>query len=336
MQRSSLLLLLLMAACLWLTGFVLRDDALRGRDGAKSAMAVLFGDGRRLFANHFLTKADAYFHRGRYPSIFEMAESESRNHLVESLGDELEEPIHVHGTDCDHDVVEESHVHGPDCDHSDDDDLAYESEDQHAEESESEEEHEHDESCAHAELTEGPNDWISRLAARFEPDRHVHLEEGAEKEMLPWVQLAVEMDPHNVDAYTVGGYWLQQMGRVDEAKAFLRDGQRNNPDSFEIYFELGRLTEGEETNPQLAIRLYELSLDRWRKANEGREEPDLLAVGQILGRLGSMKEGEGDLEAALHYYTLLKTVSQSPEGVQRLINSVQEQIAGKQAGSESL
>ena len=31
------------------------------------------GDSRQLFANHFFTKADVYFHSGYYPSVFDQA-----------------------------------------------------------------------------------------------------------------------------------------------------------------------------------------------------------------------------------------------------------------------
>src|SRR5262245_42219609 len=44
----------------------------RSRDG--SVLETLMGDSRRLFANHFLTKADVYLHSGVYPSIFEQAQ----------------------------------------------------------------------------------------------------------------------------------------------------------------------------------------------------------------------------------------------------------------------
>jgi tetratricopeptide (TPR) repeat protein len=297
-------MLLLLAGCLALTGFVLRADALRGRNKAKSALAVLFGDGRRLFANHFLAKADAYFHRGRYPSIFEVAERQGGNHLVESLGEEADGPAHAHTEE------EEGHVHGPECDHATDPDA-----------------HEHDESCPHAAPAAKPGDWIARLAAWFEPDRHVHLEAGAEKEMLPWVKLAVEMDPHNVEAYTVGGYWLRQMDKPKEAEAFLREGQRNNPESSEILFELGRLTEYEHGDLAKAARLYRLSLEKWHQASAGLSEPDTLALAQILGRLGKVQEEQGLLQEALRCYTLLKDVSRSPDGVQRLIDSIQARIA---------
>ena len=31
------------------------------------------GDSQQLFANHFFTKADVYFHSGYYPSVFDQA-----------------------------------------------------------------------------------------------------------------------------------------------------------------------------------------------------------------------------------------------------------------------
>src|SRR5215203_4049419 len=38
------------------------------------ALAKLLGEGRRLFANQFITMADVYLHSGYYPSIFDQRE----------------------------------------------------------------------------------------------------------------------------------------------------------------------------------------------------------------------------------------------------------------------
>ncbi len=40
-------------------------------NASDSALGILMGESGRLFANHFLLKADAYFHSGTYPSIFD-------------------------------------------------------------------------------------------------------------------------------------------------------------------------------------------------------------------------------------------------------------------------
>src|SRR5881394_2322268 len=52
------------------------------RRQAKSVIDMMVGDGKRLFANHFVTKADVYFHNGYYPSLFQQAKADS--HLSEA------------------------------------------------------------------------------------------------------------------------------------------------------------------------------------------------------------------------------------------------------------
>lgn len=42
-------------------------------NGNDSAIKMLMGESGKLFANHFLLKADAYFHSGMYPSVFDIA-----------------------------------------------------------------------------------------------------------------------------------------------------------------------------------------------------------------------------------------------------------------------
>jgi len=307
MPRPLLLLLLFLSLGVTLAGGLLQSGTVERQEQARSALAVLFGDGRRLFANHFLAKADAYFHRGRYPSVFEVAARKRDEGVSQALlpgsapeavlpEKEAEAPGHVHTAECEHDH---------------------------------EDEHHHTEACDHAEPAAGPSDWISRLEHSLKPDQHVHLEAGAEREMLPWVKLAVEMDPHNVEAYAVGGYWLRELGHVDHAEAFLREGQRNNPDSAEIYFELARLYERDRGNLEHARRLYSLALQKWEKANAGVEDPDTLAMGQILGRLGYVCEQLGRLDEALRCYTALKAVSPNPQGVEALIEKLQRKMQAR-------
>lgn len=55
----------------------------RGRD---SLTAVFLGETRKLLANHFFIKADAYFHGGYYPSIFDNQEAYQTAHFVEDAG----------------------------------------------------------------------------------------------------------------------------------------------------------------------------------------------------------------------------------------------------------
>ncbi len=74
MPSPILLLTLLLALVFTLAAYQeprMEKWITRGQD--KSLLAIVMGDGRRMFANHFYTKADVYFHSGFYPSIFEQA-----------------------------------------------------------------------------------------------------------------------------------------------------------------------------------------------------------------------------------------------------------------------
>src|SRR6185436_17114895 len=47
---------------------------------------VFIGEGQKMFAAHFYRKADVYFHRGGYPTIFDNAESYKTSHVAEDAG----------------------------------------------------------------------------------------------------------------------------------------------------------------------------------------------------------------------------------------------------------
>jgi tetratricopeptide (TPR) repeat protein len=54
------------------------------RQHSGSALEMALGDGRRLFANHFVVKADVYFHQGYYPSVFDQAPGRKESHAGET------------------------------------------------------------------------------------------------------------------------------------------------------------------------------------------------------------------------------------------------------------
>ena len=87
--RSALLLLLLLAACFSLaTVLQERASGWSKRGEFDNILNVLFGDGRRLFANHFFVQADISFHGGYYPSIFDQARApKGTTHLTAKEGE---------------------------------------------------------------------------------------------------------------------------------------------------------------------------------------------------------------------------------------------------------
>ena len=49
-----------------------------------NVLEIVLGDGRRLLADLFFVKADAYFHRGYYPSVFDPVQAFETPHVQES------------------------------------------------------------------------------------------------------------------------------------------------------------------------------------------------------------------------------------------------------------
>src|SRR5258708_3903046 len=234
---------------------------------AKSAnvLSVALGDGRKLFASHFFAKADAYFHSGFYPTIFDNREAFQTPHMAEDAGA-------VSG----HNQGDESTFLGK------------------------------------------PRDWIDRFSRQFFPSVHTHLDEGGARghtastgdlgdnsevrEILPWLRLSSELDPNNVQTYTVTAFWLRErMGKVAEAEQFLREGLRANPGSYEILFELGRTFDENHHDPARARNLWELALRNWQRSEGPKEKPDKFSLNQILSHLAFLEESQGNYQQAINY-----------------------------------
>jgi tetratricopeptide (TPR) repeat protein len=82
------LLLLLAAGFSLATVLQERVGGWSNRAESPNLLNVLFGDGRRLFANHFFVQADVAFHSGYYPSIFDQARApKDTAHLTAKEGE---------------------------------------------------------------------------------------------------------------------------------------------------------------------------------------------------------------------------------------------------------
>lgn len=267
--------LLLMAGVALATQLsVWREQSNHDSTRSGSVLEMLMGDSRRLFANHFVTKADVYLHRGVYPSIFDQAQRERESHLAEGLASA-------------HDETEPAPEDGHDDPHADE-----------------------------------PRDWIDAFGRNFYPVQHGHLEgETEQREILPWLRLAAELNPNQPDIYPLAAYWLRQrMGKVKEAEAFLREGWRANPDSYEILFELGRLNEENHQDTVRARNLYEAALRKWEQTEPAKDKPDEFGLMQITGHLARLEERAGHIDKAIAYLERLRSVSPNPDSIQAQID----------------
>lgn len=283
MKKSSPILWL----CLVLTVILCLSTYLEPRIGkwtnsgqGQSLLAIAMGDGRKLFAKQFYTKADAYFHSGYYPSIFDEAASAAAAKDKDMAGAK------------DKDGNEEQPMG-----------IAQ------------------------------PRDWIDRFGRNFIPNTHSHLDKpGEAREILPWLQLSVDLDPQMIKSYLTAAYWLRlTMHKPDEAEQFLREGLRANPNSYEILHALARIYDEDRHDPDHAINLWELALQKWQEQDEAKQEPDKEVYLEMVTRLAQVEEQQGRYDQAMRYLQLELKASPFPESVQKLIDDLTKKRAEAKA-----
>ena len=282
MSKSApyLILVLLLSACFSLATIlqprVMAWNDESGRRG--SILKLLLGDGRKVFADEFFTRADISFHSGYYPTIFDHSQApQNSRHMTSEEG------------------------------------------------SPEEEEHERK-----MNFLGKPRDLFERFGRNFMITQHSHLENGQEREILPWLKLSAELDPQRIDTYTVAAFWLRvRLGKAKEAEDFLRDGLRANPNSYEILFELGRLYYDSYHDQTRARNLWELALRRWDEALKAKQEPDKLVLEEIETNLARLEEESGNLAKAISYLQLAQQISPNPDALQKQVDELKQKLGGK-------
>jgi hypothetical protein len=255
--------------------------------------AVLLGDSRRMFANEFYVKADAYYHSGFYPTIFDNNEAFKTAHMAEDTG-----AVHSknHG--------EEETFMGP------------------------------------------PRDWIDAFGRHFFPDRHTHLDEGGPqgdlstsdsiREILPWLKLSTDLDPQNVQNFTVTAYWLRQrMHRTEEANQVLLDGLHENPGSCDILFELGRLYAESYHDTNRAENVWVAAAKNWKSVTG---DDDTVAANnfiyeKITTQLGETERNAGHWQPAIKWFREAQKVSRTPGSLQDQVSETEKEMAAQKSAS---
>jgi tetratricopeptide (TPR) repeat protein len=175
-----------------------------------------------------------------------------------------------------------------------------------------------------------PTDWIERFGRHFMITQHTHLEGGKERELLPWFRLSADLDPQRIDTYTVAAFLLRNLGKFKEAEDFLREGWRNNTNSYEIPFELGRLYSENYQDPSHARNLWEKAWDNWKASEPAKKEPDDKALFDIALNLARLEEKAGNLARAIELLGVALRVSPNPEVLQRQIGELRQKLSANQ------
>lgn len=139
------------------------------------------------------------------------------------------------------------------------------------------------------------------------PALHVHAQGSEIEETLPWLRLATQSDPHNLEIYLVTSFWLAgECGRPDLATQVIEEALEKNPGRYELYLEKGRM---------------HLSNFNYKKALNSIEKAQLL--------IGTHKESDPDqvkfdqpfILAVLSYlYEGLELNAQAEEATRQLLS----------------
>lgn len=181
-----------------------------------------------------------------------------------------------------------------------------------------------------------PRDWIEGFGRHFMITEHTHLEGGNEREILPWLRISADLDPHRIDTYTVAAFWLRDsLGKPKEAEQFLREGLRNNPASYEIWLELGLLYQENFHSLARARNALELGLRYWQEQEPKKQEPDRIGFEKIVIRLARIEEQDKHLDRAIQYLKMALSASPNPEVIRQQIVELEKAAAASGATNSS-
>lgn len=290
-----LVLVLLFVICFSLaTALEPRSKAWTQKRQQQDVLGVLLGDSRRMFANHFFTKADAYFHSGFYPTIFDNQESFKTAHMAADAGAVKS-----------HNQGEETEFMGQPRDFIENFSR-------------------HFLPSVHTHLDEGGTQSLKPGSDLGES------ETGDVREILPWLKISADLNPNSIETYTVTAFWLRKrMGKVDEAEQFLREGLRANPGNPSLLFELGRIYYEDRKDVIHSRNIWEIAVSKLDNLTNRTEQDDFMLM-QLSLNLARLEESQSNYPAQLRWLERLKPLSPEPDVVAKEIEETRKKIQSPQ------
>ena len=115
----------------------------------------------------------------------------------------------------------------------------------------------------------------------------------------------------------MAAYWLRErMNKFPEADAFLHEGLRNNPGSYDILFELGRLYYENYHDTDRARNVWELALRNWLKHDPDAPEGKQTRLREITMNLANLERDAGNYADAISWFQAAQKVSPAPGSLQ--------------------
>ncbi|MCK5451663.1 MAG: hypothetical protein KAI70_07855 [Candidatus Omnitrophica bacterium] len=161
------------------------------------------------------------------------------------------------------------------------------------------------EACKHSDKHSRPEvspfNILFRISQEIDVTEHIHLQDSQIKEIVPWLYYAAEIDPGNIQAYTLTGFYLaDRLGKVSQGIAFLKEGLRKNPDSWEINAEIGRIYFQRLKDHEQAVRFLSEAWNLMQKVPHDKFQERF-----VLSFLVYSYEGMGQEKKALPFYEYL-------------------------------
>ena len=153
--------------------------------------------------------------------------------------------------------------------------------------------------------------FFQKIYAEFSPRKHVHVAGHDVNEIMPWLKLAIRMDPHNVELYTVTAFWLAtEGGHPNIALNVLHQALAHNPYCYQAQLELGRIYLRME-RLQEAKRAFDAGLAFWEKAAQKESRDARWDKAALLLYRALLHEADGETELAAAQ--MREVVSMFPE-----------------------
>jgi tetratricopeptide (TPR) repeat protein len=127
----------------------------------------------------------------------------------------------------------------------------------------------------------------------------------------------------------VGSFFMRtHHNQPREAEAFLREGLRNNPNSYEILYDLGRLYDENDHDTGRARDVWQLALKKWSKDPEAVKD-NKRAFGEITDHLAQLERGADNWTEAIKWFQAAQKVSPDPNALQQRIDEIKKKMAAQ-------
>jgi tetratricopeptide (TPR) repeat protein len=151
------------------------------------------------------------------------------------------------------------------------------------------------------------------------PNKHAHTQGNETSEILPWLRLASQTDPQNIEIYLVACFWLVgDCGRPDLALAAISEAQQKNPERYELLLEEARIHLSLSNNMN-AIRALETARKLMQHQPNDAEQASI-DLDFIHLSLSYLFEADDDLEQSISAMAALAKHKPTHSTLERLEN----------------